>query len=125
MNLLLVDDNENCLQLLEKIVQFIPGAQGTSASGGCEAWWHLSDSQKHFDLLIADVSMPMVNGLELTKRIRATPSLAHLRIILCSAVHDRKTVESFQPLGIAHYVVKPYGLATLLHKIKQAMGTAE
>ncbi|HEY9249948.1 MAG TPA: response regulator [Rariglobus sp.] len=123
MKVLIVDDNDNCLQLLRKILDFVPDAQATSANSGCEAWWHLSDPQQSFDLLIADVNMPMVDGLTLTQRIRATPALKDLRIILCSALNDRKTVESFQPLGISHYVVKPYGLAMMLHKITLAMAS--
>ena len=121
MNVLIVDDNDNCLQLLRRVVDSVPDAKITTAFSGCEAWWHLSDPLKSFDLLIADVNMPVVSGLTLTQRIRSTASLRTLRIILCTAVHDRQTVQSFQPLGISHYVVKPFSVAAMLEKINLAM----
>ena len=123
MNVLIVDDNDNCLQLLRRIMESVPNAQTTAAFSGCEAWWHLSDPGKSFDLLIADVNMPVISGLSLIQRIRATPTLRELRVILCSGIHDRKTVESIQPLGVSHYVVKPYGITTMLDKINLALAS--
>lgn len=123
MNVLIVDDNDNCIQLLRQVLQFVPDSQVTEAGNGCEAWWHLSDPKQGFDLLIADVNMPLVSGLHLTQRIRATPSLKHLRIVLCTGLHDRKTVEAFKQLGIVHYVVKPFSPAVILEKIKLALAS--
>ncbi|MDF3057904.1 MAG: response regulator receiver protein [Rariglobus sp.] len=123
MKVLIVDDNDNCIQLLRQVLQFIPDTQVTEASDGCEAWWHLSDPEQAFDLLIADVNMPLVSGLHLTQRIRTTPSLNHLRIVLCTGLHDRKTVVAFRQLGIAHYVVKPFAPAVILEKIKLALAS--
>lgn len=122
MKALIVDDNESCLTLLQRLMDSIPGVKATSASSACEAWWHLSNPHESFDLLIADVNMPMIGGLELTKRVRAHSSLRKLRIILCSAVHDRKTIESFQHLGVSHYVVKPFDLTLMKEKIQRSLG---
>ena len=121
MNVLIVDDNDSCIQLLKRVMEFIPDTQTTAALSGSEAWWHLSDQGKSFDLLIADINMPVINGLTLAQRIRATPSLKNLRIIFCSALADRKTIENLQQLGVSQYVVKPYGVATMINKINLAM----
>lgn len=124
MHVLIVDDNENCLQLLQQVIQFLPEVHVMEASDGAEAWWHLTDPTRAFDLMIADLHMPHVDGVALTKRIRATPALRHLRIILCTAVHDRKTVECFKNLGITHYVVKPFAIPTMLEKIQHALAVS-
>ena len=121
MKVLIVDDNESCLMLLQRLLDSMPGIKTTAASNACEAWWHLSNPNESFNLLIADVSMPMIGGLELTQRVRAYPSLRSLRIILCSAVHDRKTIECFQYLGVSHYVIKPFDMTLMRGKIQQAV----
>jgi YesN/AraC family two-component response regulator len=121
MNILIVDDNEGCLQLLTKILEFVPKSQVTSAINGSEAWWHLSDPALTFDLIITDVNMPRVNGLALIQRIRATPRFKNLRIIICSGLNDRITVENFHPFGVHHYVLKPYSFSAMLSRINLAM----
>lgn len=122
MKALLVDDNESCLTLLQGLMDTIPGVEVTATASASEAWWHLSDPNQSFDLLIADVSMPIIGGVELTQRVRAHSSLRKLRIILCSAVHDRRTVESVQNLGVSYYVVKPFDLKLMKEKIQRSLG---
>lgn len=121
MNVLIADDNKGCIELLLQILETIPDTRTTAAFDGCEAWWHLSDPAQSFDLLIADVNMPAVNGLSLTRRVRSSPSLKELNIILCSGLNDRKTIENIQSLGVLHYVVKPYSLSTMVKKIHLTM----
>jgi CheY-like chemotaxis protein len=122
MKVLIVDDHESCLVLLQRLLDSMPGVTTTAASNACEAWWHLSDPRQSFDLLIADVNMPVIGGLELTRRIRSYPSLKKTSIILCSAANDRKTIESFQQLGVSHYVVKPFDLTLMREKIRRSLG---
>ncbi len=123
MKILIADDDTNCIRLLHEVLRFLPEADTTAAENGCEAWWHLSDPEQAFDLVIADVRMPMVSGLHLIRRIRTSAALNNLRIILCTGLHDRKTVEAFKELGIVHYVVKPYTPATMLEKINLALAS--
>jgi two-component system chemotaxis response regulator CheY len=119
MNILMVDDDEPCRNLIKEL--FADDAEMTFAfaSDGAEAWWLLSDPQRTFDLGIIDLHMPTVTGLSLLERIRATPRLAHFPIMLCTGIHDRETVARAAQLSINHYIVKPFKPAAMREKIEQ------
>jgi two-component system, chemotaxis family, chemotaxis protein CheY len=117
MNILVVDDDEACCQLLRDLIAKEPDCTAKFATNGAEAWWLLSDPQQHFDLGIFDIKMPTVDGLSLLKRIRATPKLKELPVILCSGVTERSTVQEAVQFAVQHYVVKPYSATGMLEKI--------
>ncbi|HSI07599.1 MAG TPA: response regulator [Rariglobus sp.] len=123
MNVLIADDNDNCIQMLQEVLSLFPDVHTTAAENGCEAWWHLSNPGQVFDLVITDVKMPMVSGLQLIQRMRSYPDLKHIHVILSTGLHDRKTVEVFKELGIVHYVVKPYTRDTMLERIKLVLSS--
>jgi len=79
----------------------------------------LSDPERHFDLGIFDIRMPVVDGISLLKRIRETPKLDELRIILCTGINERKTVREVAQYVVQHYIVKPYSAKAMLDKIHQ------
>ncbi len=78
----------------------------------------LSDPERHFDLGIFDIKMPMVDGLSLLKRLRATPKLKELPVILCTGITERQTVQVAAQFVVQHYVVKPYSGTAMLEKIR-------
>ena len=65
MNILVVDDDDGCCQLLRDLLAQEPDCHMVFASNGAEAWWMLSDPQRHFELGIFDIKMPIVDGIRL------------------------------------------------------------
>jgi two-component system chemotaxis response regulator CheY len=117
MNILVVDDDDGCCQLLRDLLAQEPDHTPTFAANGAEAWWLLSDPERHFDLGIFDIKMPFVDGISLLKRIRGTPKLKALPVILCTGVTERNTVQEAVQFAVQHYVVKPYSATAMLEKI--------
>ncbi|HTZ21400.1 MAG TPA: response regulator [Opitutaceae bacterium] len=119
MNIIVVDDDDGCSQLLRELLAKEPDHTSTFAVNGAEAWWLLSDPERHFDLGIFDIKMPIVDGLSLLKRIRMTPKLKDLAVILCTGLNERRTVQEAAQYVVQHYIVKPYTANAMLEKIHQ------
>jgi PAS domain S-box-containing protein len=73
------------------------------------------------DLVLSDVMMPVMDGLALTRALRAEPQTRHVPIILLSArVGEGATVEGLQA-GADDYIVKPFGARELVARIEGAV----
>lgn len=119
MRVLLVEDddaNSFCMRkLLEKV-----GVRSVTAKNGLEAidLWESED----FDCILMDVRMPVMDGVEATRRIRASQTGAKARIPIvaltaCAMTGDR---ERFLEAGMDVYLSKPVQLADLTQAIKAA-----
>ena len=82
---------------------------------------HVLQSGEEIDLIISDVMMPEMDGLQLLKVIKTTPLLSHIPVILCSAVDDPQCVKKAIELGCDHYFLKPINPGNLIRKIKELL----
>ena len=75
------------------------------------------------DLILTDVHMKPVGGIEFVKQLRALPNnqLSNIKVIFLSADSSPATVGEVLPLGVAGYMVKPPSLANLAAKIEAAL----
>ena len=102
---LLVDDNALALALMTASLVDL-GCTVLSARNGQEALTVLR-SELPVDLVVTDLGMPVMDGLELLSQIRATEMLKHLPVILCSGDVDEAMMKSAAGYGCSHYFVKP------------------
>lgn len=87
------------------------------ASNGLEAVQLFQELRP--DLVILDITMPLMNGLEATKKILSVdPSAA---IIICSALGQQKLIVEAIQLGIKDFIVKPFKPERLLGAISKAL----
>lgn len=122
MNILIAEDDDISRDLLRRILEAEPDCVLTFTEDGEKAWAALSDPTHHFDIGIFDLMMPRLSGLDLVARIRETPALKSMPVILCTAVKDRATVARASALAISQYIVKPYTKARLLEKLTVVRG---
>jgi HD-like signal output (HDOD) protein/CheY-like chemotaxis protein len=74
----------------------------------------------HPDVILLDVSMPRLDGLAFLKLLRANPSIAGTRVILLTAVSEKKHVIAAASLGVKDYLLKSrFRLVDLLERIKK------
>jgi two-component system, response regulator len=91
---------------------------------GVEALDYLMRRGPHADrppgnpkLILLDLKMPRMNGIEVLKQVRATPELALLPVvILTSSEEERDVVQSYQ-LGVNSYVVKPVSFENFAEEV--------
>jgi len=111
---LVVDDEGQIRKLVETFLTR-HGYVVTTANDGYEALREIKREKPH--ILITDVNMPNMNGLELTRRLRAEAATARLPVIMLSAKKQADDVLAGYAQGADEYVAKPVELAVLALKI--------
>lgn len=116
---LLVDDEVAMIWLLTNYLQDF--FEVVTKTDGLEAYQWLQEGNRP-DIVISDINMPNMNGYELLEKLRGTPDMASVPIIMLSA--NEKTsekIKSFQ-LGANDYMVKPFNPAELRARLAVMMG---
>ena len=112
--ILVVDDDPAILRLLSTNLK-ARGYKVITATDGEEA---LETVQKDFiDLIILDIMMPKVDGVQVCRRIR---EWSDIPIIILSARGDEKDKVKCLELGADDYLTKPFGIAELMARVKTA-----
>jgi CheY-like chemotaxis protein len=119
MKILIADDDPVSRAVLAKIIATQEEHQTTMAEDGHAAWALLDDPARSFDVAFIDLSMPKVDGFELLRRIRNSPLLKSIEVVLCTGSNDRATVVKAVGLGARHYLVKPCAAEAVLAKLRQ------
>ena len=73
------------------------------------------------DLILSDIEMPAMNGVELVKRLQADPDLASIPVIIMSSHDDRALVRRMLNRGALNYLVKPFNLDQLVHAVDKTL----
>ncbi|MBY0498636.1 MAG: response regulator [Nitrosomonas sp.] len=102
--ILVVEDNELNQQVAQALLEY-NGAVVSIASNGQEALDKLS--KENFDCVLMDVQMPVLDGLEATKMIRANPNWSKISIIALTANADQDYRDSCRSAGMNDFLVKP------------------
>jgi len=71
------------------------------------------------DVILSDLEMPRMNGLELSKAIRAWPEAQHIPIVMITSRATTKHRKEAQLAGVNSYIVKPVDRDTLLNQLKK------
>jgi CheY-like chemotaxis protein len=69
--------------------------------------------KRHYDLLISDIHMEPMNGIELVSELRADDALAAMRVIVMSGSGEETKVLQARDVGVDAYILKPFSVATL------------
>ncbi len=115
--ILVVDDYDGARDVLAEIL----GRQGfsvQSAPDGNRAWAMLA-MDPLFDLVITDLNMPLIDGLELLRKIRER-SLP-VKVILLTSSPERQVVARARELGAFAVVAKPFELGELMRTVQRAV----
>ncbi|MDE2621852.1 MAG: response regulator [Betaproteobacteria bacterium] len=119
VSILLAEDNGTSRKIISKILEY-GGHKVDLAENGEEALDKLE--AKRFDLIILDMNMPIMGGLEVLKIHRAT-SLIHTPVIILTANATTEAMRECQIAGADTYMSKPVEAATLLEAVNQLTST--
>ena len=116
--ILIVDDNEANRDILATRLA-AHGYQVAEAADGEEA---LAAAYQYLpDLILLDVMMPKIDGVEVCRRLKADKSLSFMPIILVTARGDSKDVVAGLDAGADEYLVKPVDQMALLARVKSVL----
>jgi len=116
---ILVIEDEPAVQTLLKKGLSAYGFRVTVASDGLDGLMKLETLKP--DLMICDVMMPNLDGVEFVKAIKANPATQKIPVIFLTAKTDPRSMIEGINVGARFYVTKPFQIDDLLAKIKRAL----
>lgn len=84
------------------------------AGNGLEA---LEKAKLKPDLMLVDITMPVMDGLTMLQKLRADPELKHIPVVMLTAEGQKTTAEQTVALGSSGYLVKPFTADTLIQQV--------
>jgi len=116
--ILVIDDSMSVRVALERLL-VQRGYETTAVSSSAEGLRRLDEGA--FDLLISDLVMPDMDGIELVRFIRDNPALRSLPVILVSGLGDAEIEEKGRLAGVDDVVRKPFTAASLIPKVERLL----
>jgi adenylate cyclase len=116
--ILIVDDNETNRDILMARL----GPQGYELKQAADGEEALAAARELLpDLILLDIMMPKIDGIEVCKQLKADTSLPFMPIILCTAKADSKDVVAGLEAGADEYLTKPIDQMALVARVKAAL----
>ena len=117
--LLVVDDNEDNRYVLSQQLNIQGYDNITTATNGHEALNNLRS--KSFDLVLLDIMMPDLNGYEVLERMRSSPELRNIPVIMISGIGELDSVVRCIELGAEDYLPKPFEPTLLRARVRATL----
>jgi two-component system chemotaxis response regulator CheY len=88
------------------------------ASNGKEGL-DILENDHNFDIILLDINMPVMNGIDTLKEIKANDELKSIPVLMCSSVAERDKITEAIRSGANNYVVKPFSPESLKMKVEK------
>ena len=121
MKFLIVDDSANIRAFIRKVLS-MTGLEIDSvreAGDGEEGLLRLSEEPA--DVVLSDINMPRMDGLEMIRRIKARSEFAGVRIVVVSTEGSRDKILEAVKCGAAGYLKKPFGPEQVVNLLTETM----
>ncbi len=119
--ILVVEDNALNRRLFTHVLE-LSGFEVSEAVDGPEALSAIAANRP--DLVLLDLDLPRLNGLDVLRRLRRDPACADTPVLACSAIVCRRTEGEARALGAGGYLTKPVGPAVLVAHVAELVGAA-
>lgn len=119
--ILIVDDEPNIVMSLEFLMRK-NGYQVGIARNGTEALAAID--QTPYDLVLLDIMMPDVDGLQVCRQLRARPDRTATKVIFLSAKSREADVQKGYAAGADLYIPKPFSTRQLMEKVRELLDIA-
>lgn len=115
--LLVVDDNHDMRRYIRSLLQ--KEYKLLEAENGVKAMEILE--KHHVDLIISDLLMPEMDGLELSKRVKANLETSHIPFLILTAVCSEENEKICYSVGVDEYLCKPFDAEVLKYRIRNIL----
>jgi len=118
-SILIVEDSTTTRALIRVVIEEMGDFNTVEAGSGFDALKLLPTQE--FDLVITDINMPDINGLELINFMKNNPRYSHLPLIIVSTEKSEEDKKRGMALGAMAYITKPFKAHELQEVIRQAI----
>ena len=117
--IMVVDDNPDIVTIVKTILEG-KGHNVVSAYSGAELFSRLEEQKP--DLIILDIMMPQMDGLEVLTQLKGGPNTSSIPVILLTAKVQYEDVLGGYKLGADYYITKPFTSTQLVNGINLLLG---
>ncbi|WP_413459658.1 response regulator [Herbaspirillum huttiense] len=118
---LVVDDFSTMRRIVSGLLKELEYTKIVEADDGSTALKILESGASNITFVLTDWNMPVMDGLTLLKKIRGTPALAHLPVLMITAEAKKENIVTAAQEGADGYIVKPFNATTLKEKIEKIL----
>lgn len=118
-----VEDDDSIRVIIKLALEDVGGFEVTLFSGGQEALSGLEEAAPQ--LIILDVMMPGMDGIETLKKLRERPSLINIPVIFMTAKAQPSEVDNYISLGARDVIVKPFDPMALAESVSEIWRSAD
>lgn len=124
-NILITDDSLSMRAVIRKVINLsgIPVAECFEAANGRQALEILS--QHWVDVIISDINMPEMNGMELLQELRKDKLFQEIPVIMVSTEGNRERIEEAERMGARGFLKKPFVPEELRSELYRILGLTE
>lgn len=115
--ILAVDDESDVLLILKTALA--EEFDVLTATNGMDALAIASEERP--DLIILDIMMPEMDGMEVLGELKAMEETAEIPVVFLTGLSDKEKIREALGKGTAYYIVKPFDCQDLINKVKLAM----
>jgi two-component system chemotaxis response regulator CheY len=119
-NVLIVEDSKAIRSMMRVSLEEAGGFFVVEAANGFEALKALPS--RRFDLIVTDINMPDINGLELIGFVRSNPAYRDIPLIIVSTEKSDEDKKRGLALGASSYVIKPFTKEDLMSAVRGSLG---
>ena len=121
LDVLIVDDSAAIRKILQRVLRQtdLPLGEIKEAGDGAEAVTILQD--RTFGLILSDINMPNMDGIEFTRRLRAMPEYKWVPIVLLTTESHPEKKQEGKAAGATGWIVKPFNAEQLLATVKKVI----
>jgi CheY-like chemotaxis protein len=114
------DDDDGCITLVSMVLELMGSCRVVNANDGSEALELAANLLP--DLLLMDVKMPGMGGLEVLERLKADPALSAIPVVMLTATRGRDVIQQALDLGAEDYWHLPLPPADLVEGVSTVLG---
>ena len=116
--ILVVDDEED----IQELVRYNLTREGYRVAGALTGEEALKKARSEaFDLIVLDLMLPGIDGLEVTRRLKSDRRTAHIPIMMLTAKGEEADIVSVLELGADDYITKPFSPRVLTARVRAAL----
>jgi two-component system chemotaxis response regulator CheY len=121
MRILSVDDSKATRKYIKGAIDIL-GFEFLEAADGKEGLELLEKENGDVDLILLDWNMPVMDGMEMLKRLQANDLFSDIPITVVTTEHERTKIIEAMDAGAKNYLIKPFSQEDLIGKIMESLG---